>query len=143
MITIRDIRKSFDERPVLRGVNIDVRDRETLVVLGRSGGGKSVMLKMILGLVKPDSGSISVDGSDVLLMTYPRLRELRFKFGFLFQGAALFDSLNVEDNVGFLLRREGRTPPQAIARRRSDCGDEPSPPLKLSPSLIGLGAGGT
>jgi phospholipid/cholesterol/gamma-HCH transport system ATP-binding protein len=105
MITIRDIRKSFDERPVLRGVNIDVRDRETLVVLGRSGGGKSVMLKMILGLVKPDSGSISVDGSDVLLMTYPRLRELRFKFGFLFQGAALFDSLSVGENVALALRR--------------------------------------
>jgi len=105
MITIRDIRKSFDERPILRGVNIDVRDRETLVVLGRSGGGKSVMLKMIVGLLKPDSGSINVDGSDVLSMTYPRLRELRFKFGFLFQGAALFDSLTVGDNVALALRR--------------------------------------
>jgi phospholipid/cholesterol/gamma-HCH transport system ATP-binding protein len=105
MITIRDIRKSFDERPVLRGVNIDVRDRETLVVLGRSGGGKSVMLKMIVGLLKPDSGSINVDGSDVLSMSYPRLRELRFKFGYLFQGAALFDSLTVGDNVALALRR--------------------------------------
>jgi phospholipid/cholesterol/gamma-HCH transport system ATP-binding protein len=105
MITIRDIRKSFDERPILRGVNIDVRDRETLVVLGRSGGGKSVMLKMILGLLKPDSGTISVDGTDVLTMTYPRLRELRFKFGFLFQGAALFDSLSVGENVALALRR--------------------------------------
>jgi phospholipid/cholesterol/gamma-HCH transport system ATP-binding protein len=105
MIKIRDIRKSFDERPILRGVNIDVRDRETLVVLGRSGGGKSVMLKMILGLLKPDSGTISVDGTDVLTMTYPRLRELRFKFGFLFQGAALFDSLSVGENVALALRR--------------------------------------
>jgi phospholipid/cholesterol/gamma-HCH transport system ATP-binding protein len=105
MITIRNIRKSFDERPILHGVNIDVRDRETLVVLGRSGGGKSVMLKMIVGLLKPDSGSITVDGSDVLSMTYPRLRELRFKFGFLFQGAALFDSLTVGDNVALALRR--------------------------------------
>jgi phospholipid/cholesterol/gamma-HCH transport system ATP-binding protein len=105
MITIRDIWKSFDERPILRGVSIDVRDRETLVVLGRSGGGKSVMLKIILGLLKPDRGSISVDGSDVLSMTYPRLRELRFKFGFLFQGAALFDSLTVGENVALALRR--------------------------------------
>jgi phospholipid/cholesterol/gamma-HCH transport system ATP-binding protein len=105
MITIRNIRKSFDERPILHGVNIDVRDRETLVVLGRSGGGKSVMLKMIVGLLKPDSGSITVDGSDVLSMTYPRLRELRFKFGFLFQGAALFDSLSVGENVALALRR--------------------------------------
>jgi phospholipid/cholesterol/gamma-HCH transport system ATP-binding protein len=105
MITIRDIRKSFDERPILRGVNIDVRDRETLVVLGRSGGGKSVMLKMIVGLLKPDSGSINVDGNDVLSMSYPKLRELRFKFGFLFQGAALFDSLTVGDNVALALRR--------------------------------------
>ena len=105
MITIRDIRKSFDDRPVLRGVNIDVRDRETLVVLGRSGGGKSVMLKMIIGLLRPDSGSINVDGSDVLSMSYPRLRELRFKFGYLFQGAALFDSLTVGENVALALRR--------------------------------------
>jgi phospholipid/cholesterol/gamma-HCH transport system ATP-binding protein len=105
MITIRDIWKSFDEHPILRGVSIDVRDRETLVVLGRSGGGKSVMLKIILGLLKPDRGSISVDGSDVLSMTYPRLRELRFKFGFLFQGAALFDSLTVGENVALALRR--------------------------------------
>ena len=100
MITIRNIRKSFDERPILHGVNIAVRDRETLVVLGRS-----VMLKMIVGLLKPDSGSITVDGSDVLSMTYPRLRELRFKFGFLFQGAALFDSLTVGENVALALRR--------------------------------------
>ncbi len=105
MITIRDIRKSFDGRLILRGVNIDVRDRETLVVLGRSGGGKSVMLKMIVGLLKPDSGSINVDGNDVLSMTYPKLRELRFKFGFLFQGAALFDSLTVGENVALALRR--------------------------------------
>jgi phospholipid/cholesterol/gamma-HCH transport system ATP-binding protein len=105
MITLRDIWKSFDERPILRGVNIDVRDRETLVVLGRSGGGKSVMLKMIVGLLRPDAGSIMVDGADVLSLTYPRLRELRFKFGFLFQGAALFDSLTVGENVALALRR--------------------------------------
>jgi phospholipid/cholesterol/gamma-HCH transport system ATP-binding protein len=105
MITLRDIWKSFNERTILRGVSIDVLDRETLVVLGRSGGGKSVMLKMIVGLLKPDAGSIRVDGSDVLSMPYPRLRELRFKFGYLFQGAALFDSLTVGENVALALRR--------------------------------------
>jgi len=105
MITIRDIRKSFDDRPVHRGVSFDVRDRETLVILGRSGGGKSVLLKMIVGLIRPDAGAILVDGSDVLAMTYAELRALRFKFGFLFQGAALFDSMTVGDNVALALRR--------------------------------------
>ena len=74
------------------------------------------MLKMIVGLLKPDSGSITVDGSDVLSMTYPKLRELRFKFGFLFQGAALFDSLTVGDNVALALRR-GRAKERARAER--------------------------
>ena len=105
MIAIRDIRKSFDDRPVLKGVSFDVRDRETLVILGRSGGGKSVLLKMIVGLLKPDAGSITVDGGDILSMPYPLLRELRFKFGYLFQGAALFDSLTVGENVALALRR--------------------------------------
>ena len=105
MITIRDIRKSFDDRPVHRGVSFDVRDRETLVILGRSGGGKSVLLKMIVGLIRPDAGTIAVDGAEVLTMSYAELRALRFKFGFLFQGAALFDSMTVGENVALALRR--------------------------------------
>lgn len=105
MIRIENIWKQFDGKPVHRGVTFDVRDKETTVVLGKSGGGKSVLLKMIIGLIQPDSGRIEVDGKDVTKMTYPDLRMLRFKFGFLFQGAALFDSMTVGENISLALRR--------------------------------------
>lgn len=88
-----------------KGVDLEVRDNETLVILGRSGGGKSVLLKMIIGLIKPDSGSILVDGKDVGSLSYKQLQKLRFKFGFLFQGAALFDSMTVGENIELALRR--------------------------------------
>ncbi|MGB6647469.1 MAG: ATP-binding cassette domain-containing protein, partial [Bacteroidota bacterium] len=90
MITVRNIWKAFDAGPVLRGVNIDVQEEETLVVLGKSGCGKSVLLKTIIGLIQPDAGTVTVDGSELGGLTYSQLRELRCKFGFLFQGAALF-----------------------------------------------------
>jgi len=105
MIRIKNIWKKFGEKQVLRGVTFDVLNKETTVVLGRSGGGKSVLLKMIIGLIKPDAGSIEVDGKDVTAMTYKELRGLRFKFGFLFQGAALFDSMTVGENIALSLRR--------------------------------------
>jgi phospholipid/cholesterol/gamma-HCH transport system ATP-binding protein len=104
MIHIRDIRKEFDGRTVIDGVSLEVRDHETLVVLGKSGCGKSVMLKMIIGLMRPDSGEILVDRQDVATMAYPDLRRLRTRFGFLFQGAALFDSLTVGANVALGLQ---------------------------------------
>ena len=105
MIRIQNIWKKFGEKPVHRGITFDVADKQTTVVLGRSGGGKSVLLKMIIGLIKPDAGTIEVDGKDVTQMTYKELRALRFKFGFLFQGAALFDSMTVGDNIALSLRR--------------------------------------
>ena len=105
MIHIEKIWKKFGDKQVHRGISFDVQDKETTVVLGRSGGGKSVLLKMIIGLVKPDSGSIEVDGKDVSKMSYKELRALRFKFGFLFQGAALFDSMSVGENIALSLRR--------------------------------------
>ena len=105
MIHIHNIWKKFGEKQVLRGISFDVVNKETTVVLGRSGGGKSVLLKMIIGLIKPDSGSIEVDGKDVTRMNYKELRALRFKFGFLFQGAALFDSMTVGENIALSLRR--------------------------------------
>ena len=107
MIGVREIRKSFGDETILRGVTFDAADKETLVVLGKSGGGKSILLKMIVGLLKPDSGSIVVDGKNVVTMTYPELQALRFRFGLLFQGAALFDSLTVRDNIALALRRRG------------------------------------
>jgi phospholipid/cholesterol/gamma-HCH transport system ATP-binding protein len=105
MITLTNIWKAFGEKQVHKGLNLEVRDNETLVILGRSGGGKSVLLKMIIGLIKPDSGSINVDGKNVTTLTYKQLQKLRFKFGFLFQGAALFDSMTVGQNIELALRR--------------------------------------
>ncbi|MBP9212313.1 MAG: ATP-binding cassette domain-containing protein [Bacteroidetes bacterium] len=105
MIQLTNIWKRFGEKQVHQGVNLEVRDHETLVILGRSGGGKSVLLKMIIGLLKPDSGSIVVDGKEVTTLTYKQLQRLRFKFGFLFQGAALFDSMTVGQNIELALRR--------------------------------------
>ena len=105
MIRIQNIWKKFGDKPVHRGITFDVMDKQTTVVLGRSGGGKSVLLKMIIGLIKPDAGTIEVDGKDVTKMTYKELRALRFKFGFLFQGAALFDSMTVGENIALSLRR--------------------------------------
>ena len=105
MIQLTNIWKKFGEKQVHNGVNLEVRDNETLVIIGRSGGGKSVLLKMIIGLIKPDSGSIIVDGKEVASLTYKQLQKLRFKFGFLFQGAALFDSMTVGQNIELALRR--------------------------------------
>ena len=105
MIRIQNIWKKFGDNPVHRGITFDVLDKQTTVVLGRSGGGKSVLLKLIIGLLKPDAGSIEVDGKDVTKMSYKELRAVRFKFGFLFQGAALFDSMTVGENISLALRR--------------------------------------
>ncbi len=104
-IRLTDIWKSFGDNQVHNGVNLAVRPHETLVIIGRSGGGKSVLLKMIIGLIKPDSGSITVDGKEVTTMSFKQLQRLRFKFGFLFQGAALFDSMTVGENIELALRR--------------------------------------
>ncbi len=104
MINIENIWKQFNGEPVHSGVSMNIPDRETVVVLGKSGGGKSILLKMIVGLIKPDKGSIRVDGREVTTMTYRELRALRMKFGFLFQGAALLDSLTVGENVALPLR---------------------------------------
>lgn len=105
MIAITNIWKSFGENQVHKGVNLTVADGATTVILGKSGGGKSVLLKMIIGLIKPDSGSVVVDGKEVTTMSYRQLQRLRFKFGFLFQGAALFDSMTVGENIELALRR--------------------------------------
>jgi len=105
MIQIRGVHKSFDGNHVLRGLDLDVEQGETMVVIGRSGGGKSVLLKHIIGLMKPDEGSIMVAGHDVSSMDKRRLNELRTMFGMVFQSAALFDSLTVAENVGFGLSR--------------------------------------
>ncbi len=99
-IELKNLKKYFGTNPVLRDVNLAVREGETIVVIGRSGCGKSVMLKHILGLLKPDAGRVFVDGVDITGYSEHRLYSVRKKFGFLFQGAALLDSLTVGENVG-------------------------------------------
>jgi phospholipid/cholesterol/gamma-HCH transport system ATP-binding protein len=101
MIDIRNITKSLGGKPVLKGVTLRVDKGETMVIMGRSGEGKSVLLKHIIGLIRPDSGSILVDGIDITALSENDLNDVRKKFGMLFQAAALFDYMTVFENVGF------------------------------------------
>ena len=101
MIEIINLCKSFDGHKVLDNLNLNIKTGETTVIIGRSGCGKSVLLKHIIGLMRPDSGQVLIDGRDVTKMNEKELDLLRMKFGMLFQGAALFDSLNVFENVAF------------------------------------------
>lgn len=100
MIEIKEVYKSFGANQVLNGVDLNINQGETIVILGRSGCGKSVLLKHIIGLMKPDKGQIFIDGEEITAYSYEKLSNLRKRFGMLFQGAALFDSMTVEENVG-------------------------------------------
>jgi phospholipid/cholesterol/gamma-HCH transport system ATP-binding protein len=104
MIRIEGLRKGFNGTEVLRGVDFEIQDEETVVVIGESGGGKSVLLKHLCGLLKPDAGRVIVDDVDIVPLSEDELSPIRRKFGVLFQGAALFDSMSVFDNVAFPLR---------------------------------------
>lgn len=108
MIEISGLHKSFNGKLVLAGVDLEVRTGETMVIIGASGCGKSVLLRHIIGLVSPDRGSVVVDGTDLGRIRKPELYRLRKRFGMLFQGSALFDSLSVEENVGLGLRQHTR-----------------------------------
>jgi phospholipid/cholesterol/gamma-HCH transport system ATP-binding protein len=103
VITIKDLYKSFGDNHVLRGVDLDVKKGENVVVLGRSGTGKSVLIKIIAGLLKPDAGEVNVLGKEVELLKDKELRELRLKLGFSFQNSALYDSMTVRQNLEFPL----------------------------------------
>ena len=107
MIEVRDLKKSFGTHQILDGVNFQIEKGESVVIIGRSGGGKSVLLKHLVALLKPDSGQVLIEGEDVVPMNERQLLRVRQKFGMLFQGAALFDSLTVAENVGFALNRRG------------------------------------
>ncbi len=104
-IAIQDLRKSFGDQKVLNGMNLQVARGETVAVLGRSGGGKSVLLKLLIRLQVPDSGSIRIAGQEITKLDEKQLNDVRKKIGFLFQQAALYDSLTVEENVAFPLSR--------------------------------------
>ena len=117
MIRIHGLKRKLGSKQVLDGVDLDVEKGENIVVMGRSGTGKSVLLKHIIGLMKPDEGSIEVDGVDIVGLNENDLNEIRKRFGMLFQGAALFDSMTVGENVGLALREHLRLDPREIQRR--------------------------
>ena len=105
MIQVDNLFKRFEDKEVLQGLSLTIEGGQTMVIAGRSGCGKSVLLKIIIGLTKPDQGKVLVDDEDIVQMPYKRLREVRRKFGMVFQGSALFDSMSVEENIGLALRR--------------------------------------
>jgi len=104
MIEVRNLQKSFGTQKILDGVNLRIETGESAVIIGRSGGGKSVLLKHIIGLIKPDAGEVLIDGENIEPMNERELLRVRSKFGMLFQGAALFDSMTVAENVAFAFR---------------------------------------
>ncbi|MBU2044282.1 MAG: ATP-binding cassette domain-containing protein [Candidatus Omnitrophica bacterium] len=103
MIKIRGIHRSFDNKEVLRGVDLTVNKGETFLLIGRSGAGKTVLLKNIIGLLRPDCGTIHIDGVDITQLSNDKLEKVRLEFGLVFQNSALFDFLTIEENVGFFL----------------------------------------
>lgn len=114
-IIFKDIYKSFEGKNVLSGLNLEIKRGETLVVLGRSGCGKSVTLKILLGLLYPDQGQVYVDGEEITLLPEKRMVDVRKKIGMLFQGSALFDSLTVGENVAFALTEHSKKSKEEIA----------------------------
>ncbi len=120
-IVLTDVRKAFGPKVVLDGISLEVRDGETLAVIGQSGSGKSVMLKSIVRLLEPDFGRVTVDGRDVLSLEREALYELRRSVGYVFQFAALFDSMTVFDNVAMGLRRVKGADERKIADRVALC----------------------
>jgi phospholipid/cholesterol/gamma-HCH transport system ATP-binding protein len=114
MIEIQGLSKSFGSKHVLNNLNLTIRDGETIVIIGRSGTGKSVLLKHITGIMDPDEGKILIDGTDIFSLSSKELSRFRLNIGMLFQGAALFDSMNVKENVGFSLYEHTKTPEREI-----------------------------
>jgi phospholipid/cholesterol/gamma-HCH transport system ATP-binding protein len=119
-LRVEDLHKAFHSRAVLDGIDLSVAAGESLVIVGPSGTGKSVLLKHLIGLLRPDSGSVFVDGQDLWALDSVERNTLRKKFGMSFQEGALFDSMSVYDNIAFPLRRSGRRPAQ-VRKRVEEC----------------------
>ncbi len=117
MIRVQGLHKRFGSQPVLRGTDLDIATGEIMVVIGRSGGGKSVLLKHLIGLLRPDSGTVAVDGIEITRLRGAELDRVRQRYGVVFQGGALFDSMSVSDNVAFPLREKSRLGPAEIRDR--------------------------
>jgi phospholipid/cholesterol/gamma-HCH transport system ATP-binding protein len=120
LIKLVDIHKSFGDLKILDGFTLDVEEGETMCIIGFSGSGKSVAIKHIVGLLEPDSGTVWVDGLEVPTLNRTELYALRSKIGYVFQFAALFDSLSIGDNVAMGLRKEGKLSPPEISTRVSE-----------------------
>ncbi len=114
MIAVRSVVKRIGQQEILRGVDLEVATGETLAIIGRSGGGKSVLLKHLVGLMTPDAGEIWIDGHNIIGMNERQLGEIRKKVGILFQSGALFDSMTVEENIAFPLREAGERDPKVL-----------------------------
>lgn len=117
MIELSKVRKSFGDQVVLRSISFFLEAGESVAIIGRSGTGKSVLIKHLVGLLSPDEGAVRVEGQDLVGMSERQMLSVRQKFGMLFQGAALFDSMNVHENIAFPLRRSGLTDAAEINRR--------------------------
>jgi phospholipid/cholesterol/gamma-HCH transport system ATP-binding protein len=139
MIEVRGLVKTIGEQEILRGVDLEVRRGETLAIIGRSGGGKSVLLKHLIGLMRPTAGEIWIEGQNITKMSERQLASIRQKVGILFQGSALFDSMTVAENIAFPLREAGERDPKVLRKRVSDMleimemqGQEEKMPVNLS-----------
>jgi phospholipid/cholesterol/gamma-HCH transport system ATP-binding protein len=139
MIEACDLKKSFGGHEVLDGVSFRIEDGESVAIIGRSGGGKSVLLKQLIGLLKPDAGEVRIDGENITPMNERQLLRIRRKFGMVFQGAALFDSMTVAENVAFGLRRHEHLTETEVTRRVAEVlevvdlpGTENKKPAELS-----------
>jgi phospholipid/cholesterol/gamma-HCH transport system ATP-binding protein len=117
MIEVRNLKKNFGPNPVLSGVTFRIEKGESVVIIGRSGGGKSILLKHLIGLLQPDSGEVLIEGENIVPMNERELLRVRQKFGMLFQGAALFDSLTVAENIAFAFRRNRSMQESEIAEK--------------------------
>jgi phospholipid/cholesterol/gamma-HCH transport system ATP-binding protein len=139
MIAVRDLNKRIGQQEILRGVDLVVGRGETLAIIGRSGGGKSVLLKHLVGLMQPDKGEIWIEGQNIIGMTERELASIRRKVGILFQGSALFDSMTVAENIAFPLREAGERDPKVLRNKVHDMlevmeleGQEEKMPVNLS-----------
>src|SRR5216117_137851 len=120
MIKVCSLKKRIGQQEILRGVDLEVRTGETLAIIGRSGGGKSVLLKHLVGLMEPDAGEIWIEGKNITGMNERQLGAIRRKVGILFQGGALFDSMTVEENIAFPLREAGERDRKALRSKVSE-----------------------
>lgn len=139
MIAVRGLTKKIGRQEILCGVDLDVAVGETLAIIGRSGGGKTILLKHLIGLMQPNAGDIWIEGQNITGMNERELAIIRQKIGILFQGAALFDSMTVEENVAFPLREAGERDPKALRAKVREMlevveleGQEKKMPVSLS-----------